>query len=332
MKWNLMKSGIAERAITCGLLGAATIAVASGMNRLDVFAQDPVEANKAVAPGKLVGEFELLERVADAGASGEQRLAKLVEAVEKASDADKEAKKIALKKALIEIFKTKTQAQQKRIAEMKERFQTIESQLERRMELQEQIVQRRLRELLGEKDELSWDPESAVDIGLLESGLNGKSGVATRWLLSGAGPESPVEGYLNAAMDYPKVFPAEYPVEHSFEFPLAGAAASRDRYLQRSKLGADQAERAATDAKRTAERGEQVRNAEARLRDAKMLQGALLDPTLPRGLDSLRASVSDEGRRAQMEEQLRALQEKATTLQRQMEEIARQAEEKPRKR
>ncbi len=280
MKWNMMRFSFAERAITCGLLGAVTLAAASGMNRLDVFAQDPAEASGGQGKRRLDSEFEFNERVADGGPSSEQRLAKLVEAVHKATNADKEAKKSALKRALAEIFSNKTEVQQKRISEMRDRLQAVQSQLERRVELQEQIVQRRLSELLGEKDELSWELESAIGPELLESGVLSVLGdvLSDRTRLpNSSGPESPFE------------FPTEFPP----------AAAFRELSLPQFRKQAEQAERAATDANRARENHDRARNIESRIREERtQVEGGSRDLSQKRRalVESVRGSLAEKDR------------------------------------
>jgi hypothetical protein len=307
-----LRFDFAERAITCGLLGAITIAVASGMHRVQVDTDSAADPNSPQRARAVIQEFVFEERLDGELANTEQRLAKLVESVERATDADKDAKKSELKQALTEIFRQRTEAQRKRIAEMKDRLNKIESQLDRRVELQEQIVQRRLGELLGEKDELSWEPASDFDTGILEvrrplDDWSGKLG-----LPSATGTESP----------------AEYP----FEFPVPAAAALRDRTTPRSRKGAEQVEKAANDAKRAAE---QIRSLHVLPHDTKMLMDKQSrDPVQLGALENLRGSLvlqerllselqekKKMGLGAQTEERLKALQAQFEILQKQLEAV-----------
>ena len=310
-----LRFNFAERAITCGLLGAVTIAVASGMHRVEVDTDSAADPNSPQSARAVIQEFVFEERLDVELANTEQRLAKLVEAVENSTDADKDAKKSEIKQALTEIFRNRTEAQRKRIAEMKDRLKTIESQLDRRVELQEQIVQRRLGELLGEKDELSWEPTSDFDTGIMEvrRPLNDWSG--RLGLPSATGTESP----------------AEYPTE----FPVPAAAASRDRTTPRSRKGAEQVEKAANDAKRAAE---QIRSLHVLPQDTRILTDKLSrDPVQLGALENLRGSLvlqerllgelleKKMGLGAQTEERLKALQAQFEILQKQTEAIRRQA-------
>ncbi len=318
-----LKFNFAERAITCGLLGAVTIAVASGMHRVEVDTDSAADPNAAQKARAVIQEFVFEDSLVDALANTEQRLAKMVKKVENATDADKDAKKSELKQALIEIFRNRTEAQRKRIAEMKDRLKTIESQLDRRVELQEQIVQRRFGELLGEKDELSWEPTSDFDTGIMEvrrplDDWSGKLG-----LPSATGTESPA--------DYPKVLPAEYPAES----PAPASASSRDRTTPRSRKGAEQVEKAANDAQRAAE---QIRGLHVLPHDTRILTDKLSrDPVQLGALENLRGSLvlqerllgelqeKKMGLGALTEERLKALQAQFEILQKQTEAIRRQA-------
>ena len=160
-----MKLSLFERAITCCLLGAGTIAVASGMKLTahptegtgGSFVSSDGDDELAVSTDEDQDVEEGLEDI-DEGA-----IAKLIAEAQEATDEAKEDRRNALKDALSEVFRKRTQAQRTRIEGMKARLESIESQLERRSNLEDQIVQRRLAELLGDKDELSWDHEPAID-------------------------------------------------------------------------------------------------------------------------------------------------------------------------
>ena len=170
-----MKMSLFERAITCCLLGAGTFAVASGM-KLTAHSTDGTGSIFVSSEGddddgndRESGSTDD-EQDADEGKDNdinEDRIAKLVAEAENASDEAKEEKRNELRDALTEVFRKKTQAQRTRIEGMKEKLEAIETQLERRSNLEEQIVQRRLAELLGDKDELSWDHEPAFDVDVL---------------------------------------------------------------------------------------------------------------------------------------------------------------------
>jgi hypothetical protein len=230
-----MKLSLFERGIACCLFGAATMAIATGMSKVaPPSAAD--EARFAALDGNSADEdppddFDVSEE------PNEQSIGKLVEAAAQASTDEKEEKRSALKEALSQVFRKRAEAQQARIGEMRQRLEAIESQLEKRMSLEEQIVERRLGQLLGEKDELSWDHEPALDLGPI-----GKTGHANHW------------SDLSYSFEFPKEFPIEVPLDgfdknlklHRNAERLSDA---RDAMLN-AKRGAEQAEKQAADAER----------------------------------------------------------------------------------
>ena len=176
-----MKFTFFERVIACSLLGATTVAVASGMHQVQppkdgpetrVEQVDEVVVEEAEEPIE-VTVSDVFEEIADPAASQdirEESIGKLVEAVAKASGDEKEHKKEDLKSALSNIFQKRIEVQKTRLAEMRKKLDSIEEQLDKRSSLEEQIVQRRVSELLGEADELSWDATPKVGLG--NPGLN----------------------------------------------------------------------------------------------------------------------------------------------------------------
>ncbi len=165
MKWNLF-----ERGITCLLLSAATIAVASGVKLADPPEDDEIamvaeeEAEEEIAESVAEDVAEESAEVSIEDGESEESLSALVEEAQSASEGEKGAKRETLKNALTEVFRKRTEAQRTRIALMREKLEAIEAQLERRSTAEDQIVQRRMSELLGDKDELSWDHEPEVNL------------------------------------------------------------------------------------------------------------------------------------------------------------------------
>lgn len=133
MKWNLF-----ERGITCLLLSAATIAVASGVKLADPPEDDEVAmvteegAEEEIAESVAEDVSEELAEVSIEDDQSEERLNALVEEIQSASEGEKGAKRETLKIALTEVFRKRTEAQRTRIAMMREKLETIEAQLERR--------------------------------------------------------------------------------------------------------------------------------------------------------------------------------------------------------
>ena len=163
-----MKLNLLERTVTCCLVGAATIAIASGLKRTDPPEGDGVCVVNSADEPAIEHNFARIVSVQRDGREGgddatEQEMDKLVKAVQESTGSDKEGKRIELKEVLTKVFRERTEAQRSRIEAMKERLGTIDSQLDRRSKLEEQIVMRRLGELLGDRDELSWDHEPALE-------------------------------------------------------------------------------------------------------------------------------------------------------------------------
>lgn len=217
-----MKLNFLERTVTCCLVGAATIAIASGWKRADPPEGDGVRFvnldgfEKSTEPeaDELAMEQEVARVIAirrdGNDDTAEQGLDTLVKAFKKATGLDKEGIRSSLNEALTKVFRERTEAQRTRIAGMKERLDAIESQLDRRSKLEEQIVQRRLGELLGDRDELSWDHETA-----LES-------------LEFAEHRRESRDPLDHAVEYAFEFPMEYPTYRE-------SPASADKGLSRSR-------------------------------------------------------------------------------------------------
>ena len=62
-----------------------------------------------------------------------------------------------------QMFRLRINAQQKRLESLSKQVATIEEYIAKRQERAEEIVDRRVKELLGERDELSWD-EDGVEV------------------------------------------------------------------------------------------------------------------------------------------------------------------------
>ena len=345
-----MKLNLLERTVTCCLVGAATLAIASGWKRADPPEGDGVSFIGAAAFEKSA-DLEAdepargpdLARVVEVRLDGrddttEQELDKLVKAFEKASGADKEVKRNALREALTKVFRERTEAQRTRIAEMKERLNAIETQLERRSNLEEQIVQRRLGELLGDKDELSWDHEPALEV-LEFAERRGES-------------REPIERaheYLTEILE----FPNEY---RSLDRSAASGGQSRSsenrmqqhRAMQLAEEKAADAAKGAREAQNSAARAEvQARSEMDRIRDAKEKDANFQEvrsrlsrdmkkreEQLP-GLERLRGSLlegpileSVRGRESEaLRAELAAVRAQSEMLKKQLDELSKQKSE-----
>lgn len=263
-----MKMSLFERAITCCLLGAGTFAVASGM-KLTAHTTDGAGGSIARSDGDDDGDSDGQEEASSAdderdaeegmdNGNNEETMAKLVAEIHKATGAAKEEKRDALKNALADVFRKRTQMQRTRIEGMKEKLEAIESQLERRSNLEEQIVQRRLAELLGDKDELSWDHDTAIDV----DGLGKSEGAKHLWGRA-------------FGFEFPGAFDAE---RSDWRSSLGHQIDPQVReQLLLAKKQAEQAERAAVDAAR-------------HLRDARNSDAKLLEKTAAE-----RVRFADEG-------------------------------------
>ena len=82
-----------------------------------------------------------------------RRLAREVRAAE---GAEKERLRKELEQRLDEAFEKKLELRRQRIDRLREKLAEEQDQLETRKEAREEIIERRLRELLGEEDELDW--------------------------------------------------------------------------------------------------------------------------------------------------------------------------------
>ncbi len=347
-----MKLNLLERTVTFCLVGAATIAIASGWKRADPpegdgdrfvtsagFEKSTELAAEvpAMVPGTEPDVARFMGvRLYARDDTAEQELDKLVRAFEKASGADKEVRRNALQEALTKVFRERTEAQRTRIAEMKERLNGIESQLDRRSKLEEQIVQRRLGELLGERDELSWDHEPALES--LE--------IAERRRESG----EPMERALEYLTEFPKEYPnyglsgasagqsrsSENRLQSQRAMQLADEraveAAKRAREAQNSEASAQVQERSAVDRIRAAkEREANLQEVRSRLsRDMKkreeqlpglerlrgsLLEGPILESVLGRESEALRAELA-------------AVRAESEMLKKQLEELSKQKSER----
>lgn len=78
---------------------------------------------------------------------------------------DKSELRASVVKSVQGIFDDRLADQQKRLDDLRSQADAIEKQIARRRELGKDIVERRVRELLGEKDDLSWDdqPETVIN-------------------------------------------------------------------------------------------------------------------------------------------------------------------------
>lgn len=281
-----MKLSLFERAITCCLLGAGTIAVSSGMK----MTSHPNEGAGASMVRTDGDDVESLDGAQDAEVGtesdddeGDGAIEKLIVEAQEATGETKEEKRNALKDALTEVFRKRTESQRTRIAEIKTKLEAIESQLDRRTNLEDQIVQRRLGELLGDKDELSWDHEPVVDF-------------------DGLGKTDRAKHFLGRAFGF------EFPTEFSFDLESVITMAN-DKYRQtdpRSHERVLQARKHAEQAKKQAERVatefatvqkkrmEQARSTTEKNSDLRVL-GSDLDSKLP-DLTGLQKSIEGKQR------------------------------------
>ena len=318
-----MKLNSLERTLTCCLVGAATIAIASGWKHADPPKEDQVrfvgsaglEKSVELGDDESVIEdsvsrvrFELVELVEE---TVDKKLDRLVEAFEKATSADKEGIRSSLKEALTKVFRERTEAQRTRIAGMKERLNAIESQLDRRSMLEEQIVQRRLGELLGDKDELSWDHEPAIEA--LE--------IAERRRES----REPIERALEFITEFPKEFPT---FEDNQTADQRGQQRAKKSAEERTAETAKRAREAQKSAAKTLERVRSAKDGEAILRDQRSRMESdrkKIEVQLP-ALEGLRESLLDG--RAVFEEFFRGrdAQVKAEALRAELEAVQAQSE------
>ena len=302
MKWNLF-----ERGITCLLLSAATIAVASGVKLVDppeddeiaMVAEDQTEEENAESVAE--SESEELAEVSSEDGESEERLSVLVEEVQNANDEEKEAKRETLKDALTDVFRKRSEAQRTRIAKMREKLDTIEAQLERRSNAEDQIVQRRMSELLGDKDELSWDHEPEMNLS------KGKRAMQERVL-----------------PDFPTEFPTEYPMEI--------AIASGRELREQAAVGIahekrrDEVERAVREAAIARANADRARTAFTRSQatsEANLgkLNARLKDLNRVNGLGN--QSHGDRERQAeQLRKQLESMRTQSKTIEKQLQEIS----------
>ncbi len=243
-----MKFNLFERAITCCLLGAGTIAIASGMKLTShptegagvgfVCSDDDDNSDDDNSDEDQVErtEVELDDDEDMKDGDDEGAIAKLIAEAHEASDENKEEKRIAIKDALTDTFRKRTQAQRTRIASMKEKLEAIESQLERRSNLEDQIVQRRLGELLGDKDELGWDHEPEIDLESLGNAAEPRQFLRRMY-----------------GFEFPKNYPTEYGTRMAMAMAtdanLRSDPLAREQLLQ-AKKQVEQAERAASEVKR----------------------------------------------------------------------------------
>ena len=307
MKWNLF-----ERGITCLLLSAATIAVASGVKLADppeddeiaMVAEEGTEDEIAESVAETLAD-ELVEVGSEAGGD-EERLSALVEEVQNANDEEKPAKREALKNALTEVFRKRTEAQRTRIAMMREKLEAIEVQLDRRSTAEEQIVQRRISELLGDKDELSWDHEPEMNLS------KGKRAMQERVMEEIVLP------------DFPSNFPMEYPYEiaKARGMELREQASAGVAY-ERKRADVERAAREVAIVKANAER---ARAAFARSQATNQASLGELDLRL-KGLNRLNGNGNQsQGNREQKVEQLRqqleSMRSQSKALEKQLQEIS----------
>ncbi len=322
-----MKLSFFERTITCCLFGAATMAVATGMKKVD----PPSEGDSnLVAFEAMPDDEDQLSDEEAAEESDEHSLQRLIDQVSDASKEERSEKRDALKQALAQIFRKRTEAQRQRIAGMRERLEEIESQLEKRSNLEEQIVERRLGELLGESDELSWDHEPSINLD-----ANSKEGRDAELL----GREF--------VFEFPKEFPKEFPQEWATRLDFDKFKAAQN-FFQKSRKEAEQAaQRAIEMEKSVRDTNRELQNAEAMARSKGLLDRARAEKervekemrsterhglsqefrSLPR-LESLRETLreSKETNGTQLEERVRGTAEETGVLKARIESMQRQSE------
>lgn len=69
---------------------------------------------------------------------------------------DAAATEAELRTLLTDIFDRKIELQEKRIASLREELQSLETRLQERQDARQQVIDRRVQELLGRKDVLDW--------------------------------------------------------------------------------------------------------------------------------------------------------------------------------
>lgn len=90
------------------------------------------------------------------------KLKKLLREYQQAKPDQRPAMRADIAEVVNSQFSTKLESQQKRLDRLREEANQIEAHLQKRRELAGSIVDRRVKELLGEKDELSWDEENTL--------------------------------------------------------------------------------------------------------------------------------------------------------------------------
>lgn len=90
------------------------------------------------------------------------KLKKLLREYQQAKPDQRPAMRADIAEVVNSQFSNKLESQQKRLDRLREEANQIEAHLQKRRELSASIVDRRVKELLGEKDELSWDEEKFV--------------------------------------------------------------------------------------------------------------------------------------------------------------------------
>ncbi len=308
-----MKLSLLDRTITCCLLGAATLAAATGMSRVAPPADDNDHA--VVASENDEGSASFFEiRELDDNAN-EKSLRDLVEAVTRASQEEKGDKRNQLKEALSQIFQKRIAAQRERIAAIRERLEAIESQMDKRSNLEDQIVERRLGELLGEKDELSWDHEPSL--GLEGIGENGRD-----------------REYLELAYDFAFDLGKNEPRDVSKLYRTKRATEVKDsvdqarRHAELAQRNAQHAQKNADQEKVNAERtrhqveriGRQYAEAAEKYRELEFRKLERLQP-----LESSRKELTERLSNRESEEQSYATRDDATALRAQIEAMRQQS-------
>ncbi len=107
------------------------------------------------------------DKTAKAVRDHERTLQKIIVAWANAKDQDAKAELRAQIHELVTIiFSIRMQAQQNRVARLKAEVEKVEEYLAKRQGLSDQIIERRVKELLRERDELNWDDNPSGAAGM----------------------------------------------------------------------------------------------------------------------------------------------------------------------
>ena len=152
----------------------------------------------------------------------EAEIQRLSERIRAADIKQRDSLNEALTRKLTELFDARHKAQTSRVEAIRAEVQQTQELLDKRLKLKSQIIDRRLKELTGQRDELSWNPSVA---NALPSAL--PSGVLRREEALSMGEPMEPSGLPGSAMypDSPGLMPKQnlpQPMEQSLPMPQQG--------------------------------------------------------------------------------------------------------------